>query len=198
LGDLCNYYPDSKGVLDYIIKRNVTSLLGNHDAIYARNIFLTKEKKLAYNYDNELAQSRYYLDYIQSLKSTIKLEFAKKILCCHGSPEDPLSGYVYPDTKLDKFSKYDADVIFMGHTHRQFIKEINGKIFCNVGSIGSPRDDGSLMGFVTYDTESNRITMYRKRINIPLVKKTYQNSTPQNIIQLLFRKENIQYSYNLI
>jgi putative phosphoesterase len=198
LGDLCNYYPDNKGVIDLIRKNNVTCLLGNHDNMYSSNINLSKEKKLSYNYDSNLAGSAEYLKYLQSLKVNISFDFKKKIFCCHGAPSNNLEGYLYPDSSLAGEVFYDADVFFMGHTHRQFVKEYEGKVFCNVGSIGIPRDDGSLMGFVIYDTDLNTITLYRKLIDHDLIMKSYGKETPLEVIKLLARREKVQYKYELI
>ena len=45
-------------------------------------------------------------------------------LFVHGSPTDPLTGYIYPDSDLSEFSEIDADVVFMGHTHHPFVRQV--------------------------------------------------------------------------
>ena len=90
------------------------------------------------------------------------------------------------------------DVIFVGHTHRQFLKTYKNKIFCNVGSIGLPRDNGSMMGFATFDTATKHIELYRKKSNKIDILKLYSSNINDDVIAVLNREEELNYKYTLI
>ncbi len=199
LGDLCNYYPDSLNVIDQLIEKKVICTLGNHVEIYVKSISLTNERKTEYNFNEELLNSNEHLFFLKSLPTSLEIISRDvKYFFCHGSPNNLLNGYIYPDSDLYKFSAFNFDVLFCGHTHRQFIKQIGNKIICNVGSIGLPRDVGSLYGFVILDDENGCINLYRKQVDVSIVKSIYQDKVPQKVIDMLNRRESIQDDFILV
>lgn len=199
LGDLCNYYPDNKKVIEFFIENNILCLLGNHDELYGSDKALTGAKKIAYNYDESLVLNNESKIFLSKLPLKYEMfENNKAMLFCHASPSDLIYTYIYPDTDLTSYENMPYDIVFMGHTHRQFLREQNNKLFCNVGSVGMPRDNGSLLGFAVIDTCDNGITLYRKKINIEKVKLAYENNTPLEVLQLLSRQEVLNYNYTLL
>ncbi|MEQ9285445.1 MAG: metallophosphoesterase family protein [Cyclobacteriaceae bacterium] len=196
LGDVCNYYPDTLEVIDAIIERNVICIQGNHDLMYTSSHEISGEKKKQYNYSELIFNSYKHISFLSSLTSKLEVTMNSSVLFCHGSPLD-VHEYVYPDSDLSKFSNVPNDIIFMGHTHRQFIKEINGKVFCNVGSIGMPRDNGSLFGFVLFDSDSNKIELCRMSTNVTKVLSKYSANTPNEVLKLMNRTEPLTYKYTL-
>jgi diadenosine tetraphosphatase ApaH/serine/threonine PP2A family protein phosphatase len=76
------------------------------------------------------------IEYVRSLPSSVA---RNETLFVHGSPSDPVNGYLYPDTELDEVS---YRFVFCGHTHRPFIRQAGHTTYVNVGSCGLPRDDG--------------------------------------------------------
>jgi putative phosphoesterase len=199
LGDLCNYYPDNLKVIDLIKEKNTLCLIGNHDELYISGKELSEEKKIAYNFDEKLLQSEKHILYLKSLPSKYELTTKNaSILFCHASPDDLLYSYIYPDSDLSIYDNIKYNIVFIGHTHRQFIRTYKNKIFCNVGSIGLPRDNGLLLGFAIFDTETLNITLYRKKIDIEAIKSKYNNFTTPDVIEMLNRKEIINYSYTQI
>ncbi len=196
LGDLCNYYPDNLKVIEFIRSKNITCLLGNHDELYVSDNNLSKEKKITYNFDENLQLNNDCIKYFKSLPLSHEIKVNNKLLFfCHASPYDLINTYVYPDTDLDIYNEVPYDYVFIGHTHRQFIKKHNQKIFCNVGSIGMPRDNGSLMSFAVIDTADLSIKLYRKLIDVNAIKLNYMHNTPKEVIELLDRKEEINFEY---
>jgi putative phosphoesterase len=198
LGDLCNYFSDNKSVIDFIIDKEIKCIIGNHDQMYINDHNLSKEKIKAYNYDFDLLKSNYHIEFLKSLQDSIIINEHSKALLCHGSPNDFINQYIYPDTNLASFKNCEFDIIFCGHTHRQFLRHYDSKIFCNVGSVGLPRDNGSLMGFVTYDSEEGTITLYRKLIDKHRLLQMYQKSVPREVLLMLSRKESINFQYTTI
>ena len=60
------------------------------------------------------------------------------VLMVHGGPDDPLDQYV---REVDAAIFPDGvNVLFVGHTHVQVSHRFGGKLFCNPGSVGQPRD----------------------------------------------------------
>jgi diadenosine tetraphosphatase ApaH/serine/threonine PP2A family protein phosphatase len=102
---------------------------------------------------------------------------------------------VYPDSDLGVYADIPYDIVFMGHTHRQFLRRQSDKWFCNVGSVGLPRDNGRLMGFAIFDTSDGSIVLYRKKIDAERIKEVYSGRTTGDVLSLLDRQEEIHYSY---
>jgi putative phosphoesterase len=199
LGDLCNYYPDNKKVIELIEQKKVTCLLGNHDEFYTKDTLLSPVRKLAYNFDDSLKDSDIHVSYLKTLPDYYRITIGElSILFCHGSPHNYTNGYVYPDTDLNSFSNISDHFIFMGHTHRQFLRNSKGKVFCNVGSIGQPRDNGALLGFAIFDTTDLSIMLYRKKADVEQLKLNYQRITPDEVMAMLEREEPINFKYTLI
>ena len=94
----------------------------------------------------------------------------------------PLNGYIYPDSETDSIEKLPYHAIFMGHTHRAFIKKAGEKNIVNVGSCGLPRDAGNKLTVVLYDTIKNEAYYKEFEMNVAEVIKNvcFQNSSGCN------------------
>jgi hypothetical protein len=79
----------------------------------------------------------------------------------HGSPGDPLHGYVYADSDLDPVTSAGHRVVVMGQTHRPFVAEVAGTTAVNVGSCGLPRDCGSRGAVCLIDDEGPTVRVLR-------------------------------------
>jgi putative phosphoesterase len=196
LGDLCDYYPDSAKVIDLMREKQIFCLLGNHDELYISDNTLNEGKKEAYNFDEVLQKDVNRLQYLKTLPLSHEMKVGNKTLFfCHASPKDLLYTYIFPNTDLNIYNHVPYDYIFMGHTHRAFLKTHQNKVFCNVGSVGLPRDNGALLSFAILDTDDMSIQLYRKEIAINQVKMQYQSSTPDQVIGMLDRQEILNHQY---
>ena len=139
LGDSVGYIPDTR-VVSLLKSSGIQSVRGNHDDMLLRQT-ASAEQDLVYRHRETFAElSRDERDFIRGWPT--RLSFSDQhgtILFVHGSPNDPLQGYVYPDTDLSALEPVSADVVFMGHTHHPFVRQDRGKLFVNVGSCGLPR-----------------------------------------------------------
>ena len=90
-----------------------------------------------------------------------------RLLLVHGSPADPLRGYVYPDADLARFGTLPCDAVFMGHTHRPLVAETGRVTVVNAGSSGMPRDVGHLASCALYDTGSRTAEVLRVGFDAP-------------------------------
>lgn len=89
-----------------------------------------------------------------NFEDSLEFEVAgKKIFLSHGQ-----------NYNIDNFSGVDFDVMFYGHFHTGFIKEHDGKIFVNPGSISLPKNETpnsyavlDETGVVLFDFDGNKI-----------------------------------------
>jgi putative phosphoesterase len=66
----------------------------------------------------------------------------KKVIIFHATPKK--NTLYWYDDRPEKFfremaEQVDADILFYGHTHRPYRKDIDGKVFINAGSVGKPK-----------------------------------------------------------
>jgi putative phosphoesterase len=163
MGDLVGYIPGEQECLKLVEATGASCQQGNHE-----------EMLLAPTGDSEARDDVYRLaavrarmspDAMQGLASwPIRRELTfldQRVLLVHGSPDDPLNGYVYPDSDLSAFAKLPYDAILMAHTHRPFAARVRDTLVANVGSVGLPRDVGALSSLAVFDADANDVQIYR-------------------------------------
>jgi putative phosphoesterase len=155
LGDAVGYIP-SLGVVESIkaLKTMIHCLKGNHEKMFLTGDF-DHEADSVYQIKKIISPDNLnFCHFIESWRDSIDLTVGNsRLLMVHGSPLDFHNGYVYPDSDLRVYGeKYDF--VFMGHTHRPFVRTQGRTCFVNVGSCGLPRDDARYGSAVTFDTES--------------------------------------------
>lgn len=167
LGDAVGYLPRWSEVLRLLRDNDVICIRGNHDEMVLEKNH-PEEKSDIYRFMPEYVESiGTYLDWIRAWPLRIDAEVAgKKLLLVHGSPSDPLTGYIYPWTDLSSFESVEADCIVMGHTHRPYIRHVAGKLVVNVGSCGLPRDVGSLSSCGILDMANFEFEIYRIKFDV--------------------------------
>jgi predicted phosphodiesterase len=149
LGDLCGYYFDQAEIFERLMTLpNLVALRGNHDHIFLEILngdeILRRDYLKKYGPSMERLLDKDCRDLARWL-SDLPGSFAEVpggIVAAHGSPWDPISGYVYPDTPLQPFLKENAEMFLLGHTHHSMEKRIEGKYIINPGSLGQPRNGG--------------------------------------------------------
>jgi putative phosphoesterase len=165
LGDSVGYIPDT-GVVSLLRGGDIRSIKGNHDDMLVRRS-ATDDLDAAYRHGETFAiLGDGERDFLMSLPLQLRLSGPEAdILFVHGSPADPLTGYVYPDSSLSDFVDVNADVIFMGHTHHPFVRRLNEKLFVNVGSCGLPRGQDFRGSVCTFDVEKRDVEIIRYDIS---------------------------------
>jgi putative phosphoesterase len=162
LGDAVGYVP-SVAVLDSLMRlgKRINCIRGNHEVMLT-NLQIDLERESIYQF-NSLRKNLTceHLKMISTWPICRRVEInGLKLLLVHGSPRDPTYGYVYPDTDLSSFVT-DADLVFMGNTHRPFIRRLGKTCYVNVGSCGLPRDDGRFGAVVLFDPKRNHVRILR-------------------------------------
>jgi len=166
LGDAVGYIP-SVDVLAALIDMGtrVQCILGNHELMLLDGQY---PERLESVYQIKAARSLLTSEqatFIASWPEFREIEYpCGCALFVHGSPHDHQNGYVYPDTELDVFNVHH-DLVFMGHTHRAFIRHQGARRFINVGSCGLPRDDGRYASAVLFDPESGHVRLIRLELS---------------------------------
>jgi predicted phosphodiesterase len=163
LGDALGYFPNP-----YMLNRvreacgpDGILLGGNHEAMIADES-TPPDRESAYQH---AAIRRWLpihdLEHIRRLPSRVECSMPSgRALFVHGSPEDPLEGYVYEDSCLIAPGNGVTHVI-CGHTHRPFIRLAEGVTWVNVGSCGLPRDDGAIGSAALLDPISGKASLLR-------------------------------------
>lgn len=146
LGDIVGYHCYVNEVVAFLASHEVICIQGNHDRYVLEGLeSQTKHLNDSVRFGIEIAQKKLEADsreWIQALPTSFSFkEDDCSILCCHGSPWDVTNGYVYADSNMfPAMSDFAFDVIALGHTHRAYIKQLDGKTIFNPGSVGQARD----------------------------------------------------------
>ena len=180
LGDVFGYMPDGEQCLEALRRRQAELLLGNHEAMLLGVLPVVAERGEVYRLPNRnslSAATRRALGRCLPCRE-LDLPGGRRMLLVHGSPWDPLRGYVYPDGDWSGWRELAYDYIFMGHTHRAFIKKRRGPCLVNVGSCGLPRDIGGQASFAVYDSETDRAELVRVPLDLAAIRAKYADVHP--------------------
>jgi predicted phosphodiesterase len=187
LGDVVGYMPGEVECLSLL--GGVNCQRGNHEAMLLEDLPDDVSREEVYR----LMAARGRLD--EGALSAIASWPTRRELCLdghhvllvHGSPVEPLTGYIYPDSDLTQCASLGYDAVFVAHTHRPFSTRLGAMTIANVGSVGLPRDVGDLAAFAVYDTESGHCTIYRVRFNAEAVIKRWGNGVHPDVRACLRR-----------
>jgi putative phosphoesterase len=148
LGDLVNYGPNPREVIQSIAERATVVVRGNHDnavgcgedprcsSRYREMARATGEFTVSVLNENE----KQYLACLPLTAS--RVVDGKRFVLCHATPSNPLFEYCGPDSPqwIDHAESVSADVLLVGHTHLPFIQEGRGRTVVNPGSLGQPKN----------------------------------------------------------
>jgi len=163
LGDAVGYLPEENVVLDLLRSRGAVCIRGNHDAMLLGNLAIPEGRDAVYRLAGARARLHArHREWMRDWPDRLALDLGGcRLLLVHGSPADPLQGYVYPDSDLAPFATLPFDLVAMGHTHRPFVAGRGPVTAMNVGSSGMPRDAGSLASCAVYDTSARTAEILR-------------------------------------
>lgn len=180
-GDIFGYYYNQQEIIDEL--RNLDKLIwlkGNHDQ-YFIDLYRDKvnEGNLVKNYGHSYAnvKERYddeIVNYLDKLHVFDILEDNYgKIGIFHGTPSNPLEGRLYPNTEIVKEEYRVYDIVVLGHTHCRMVRQIEGTLIVNSGSLGQPRD-GNEFGYLYIDTRTREVEFYDVHIEDSLLYQQIQ------------------------
>lgn len=188
LGDVVGYLPDAGEALEALRAAGARFLLGNHEAMLLGRLPLDPRREEVYR----LARARLSAEqraFLGTLEPRREVTLGgRRLLLLHGSPTDPLAGYVYPTTPLDGFAALGVDAVFMGHTHHPFVRRAGDVQVVNVGSCGLPRDHGDRASCAVYDTADGRCELLRVPFAADDVIARYGDELHPDVIACLRRR----------
>lgn len=153
LGDVVGYYCQVNECIDLIRERGILCLLGNHDYYMISNTCCeSKTVKMCIDYQRTIIRED-NLEWIKSLKPGFD---TNEISFRHGGWSDPIEQRI----KVFDFNwvkDFPQKFFFSGHTHIQGVQqdELVGKVYCNPGSVGQPRDDDPRAAYSLVNTDES-------------------------------------------
>jgi putative phosphoesterase len=192
-GDSVGFGACPNEVVKLLCERNFLNVIGNFDleVIENKKIENKKEKNLALKFAKKEV-TKTCKGYLLSLPKELKLEIAgKKILVTHGSPES-IEEHIYHDTPVDHLealaSKVEADLIIVGHSHEQFLKEANGTCFVNPGSAGRPSDGNPKTAYTILSFNPFKVELIRLDYDVEAAADSLRSKgLPESFVQMLLR-----------
>ncbi len=146
LGDIVGYSCAVNECIDFIRSNKFICIQGNHDRYIIEGMdtqtkFLNESVRFGINHALITITDDNYI-WLKSLPVSLGLKIENiSIMMSHGSPFDPINGYVYENNNdFTTWEDFKYDYILIGHTHRTMIKEIGNKLIINPGSVGQARD----------------------------------------------------------
>lgn len=197
-GDLLGYYYNAADVVDICMRRkDIFCIRGNHDRNFLAALsddavmesYTVKYGSSFKRAQDELTHTQ--VDWIRNLPSKLNIEMCGlRIIVAHGSVDNE-DEYIYPDAAPEIFMQQVlySDITVLGNTHHSFIWCNNNKYLINPGSVGQPRDQGSLASAVVFDTSNKAIVSYKVKFNTEKLKREIAKVDPSNeyLISILER-----------
>ncbi len=147
LGDLVNYGPEPKEVVDFVKSKATLVVRGNHDQSIGygddpRCSLRFRQMAEATGKFSETVVTAEQKLYLRSFPTRLNaVRGQTRFFLCHATPSDPLYEYRTAESEkwVNECMQLGADVIFVGHTHIPFIRSFNRQILVNPGSLGQPK-----------------------------------------------------------
>lgn len=166
LGDLVGYYPQIDEVIEFIIDRNIITVLGNYDKaclckdekegiLYLKKD-LPEERRKVFQWTRQHLSEK-VKDFLSGLPQKIELHYDKKrMLLVHGSPKG-IANYIYPNTSTfyleNLLNENMVDIIVCGHTHQPMIIETREGFVLNPGSVGVPENSDNVAKYLIIELD---------------------------------------------
>jgi protein phosphatase len=176
LGDAVGYLPAGAEVVDLLRDLADVAVQGNHDAMITGSLPIDPVADPVYR----LTAQREALDdaaiaYLATLPLSARLEGA---LLVHGSPADPLLGRLQADTPDDRIGVLPAPFVFVGQTHRPFIRRVGSTTLVNVGSVGLPRDGTGHGCYAVWDSAGGEVQLHPFPLDARAILSEYPDVHP--------------------
>lgn len=190
LGDAVGYLPDASGVLARLAQARITCVRGNHEAMLLGELELDQRRDQVYR----LAQTREQLgpgelEQVAAWPDRVKIKHnGRSILAMHGSPQDALNHYVYPDSDLGFVEGLGFDMIVLAHTHRPFVRRAGRTLVVNAGSCGLPRQGDGCLSAAVYDSLSGQAQVLAVDMEVDKMLDSYGPAIHDQVRQVLLRR----------
>ena len=147
LGDLLGYYCQVNETMDWAREHVTHCVLGNHDHDVLHGC--PEDVPPAVRFGIEFAAKTLdpsHAAWLRQLPLTWEGRLDdRSFLLVHGSPWNPLGGYLYADNpQLSELAQLDFDVIAFGQTHRFLQRRHGDRVHLNPGAVGQSRDSETI------------------------------------------------------
>ncbi len=201
LGDLVGYGAFPNEVTEFVKNHQVPTIMGNYDdgvgfdlddcgCVYKdpkdiqfgqQSLMWTRERTTPAN-----------KAYLQTLPIQLRNEHlgGHHVLFTHGSPRK-INEYLYedrPQSVFDNIAKVaGCDLLFFGHTHLPYQKQVGKTLFVNTGSVGKPKDGDPRAGYVIAELgPSIQVTFHRVAYDVAAAARAVRESgLPAHFADLL-------------
>jgi putative phosphoesterase len=164
LGDVVGYNPWPAECVDLVRERCATVVRGNHDRTvetpdrYRSNRMAHAGLELAAERLDEGGRA-----WLRDLPRRATVADGR-VLLVHDHPEY-VDRYVRPFQFPDLRSYIDEyDACLLGHTHLQAAEVVDGRLVCNPGSVGQPRDGDPRAAYAVVDPETDPVGVDLRRV----------------------------------
>lgn len=192
LGDAVGYFAGT-GVIDALMEPDGPeyAIMGNHDFMLLRGD-VPENRERVYRLERvRSALTARQRRFLESLPRRLELRLdGRHVLLVHGAPDNELNGYLYPDTPLMPLEG-GPEIVFIGQTHRPFIRTAGKTSYVNVGSCGLPRDHGGLGAAGLYDTKSGETAILRFPIEEQTRAALQSGPVADEVMQVLARRAEV-------
>lgn len=149
LGDTAGYHPQVNECIEILRERNIPSVMGNHDWYLSRGRCIRSTLvNICIDYQRSVITS-HNLEWLNSLPIEIEMYGIRMV---HGGWSDPLDEYLQPTSRY--FQQLRGSFFASGHSHIPQVFSLEGKTWCNPGSVGQPRDGNPDASFAVFDGEN--------------------------------------------
>lgn len=179
LGDVVNYGPWSNECVDLLENVRAVNLIGNHEEYFIRGSY--SGSTLVRQFFEVCHRDFSRMDVIRTYKTEHTIG---KFLCRH--TVDDL--YVFSDTPVSITNN-----MFIGHSHAQYMRQVNDFILVNTGSVGQNRREINVINYAMYNTESEKIFLKELVYDHKLViQKMKEKNYPQECLNYYLGKNTRQ------
>jgi putative phosphoesterase len=194
LGDLVDYGGAPEDAIQWVRKNEAIVISGNHDFAMATGLDCHSSPA---SYALSVATREHFrpllsagtLGYLRSLPEGFTVEAkGTQFHLIHATPREPLFEYLYGDAPESEWRTVVGDLadkedwLFVGHTHKPFIRKIGRLTIVNPGSLGMPVDRDPRACLAIW--EDGAITLKRISYDIErAVKRLYDSGLPKEIAE---------------
>ena len=176
-GDVVGYNPWPAECVDELRERGVPTVCGNHDAAVVEGRTTGFNRMARAGLEHARAQlSDDQLEWLSNLPAE-HLTCDDRIRLVHGHPDDPdrYSRYTYPEEFSPRLLG-DEQVLVLGHTHVQGVRQFAEGLVVNPGSVGQPRDGDPRAAYAVVDLETMSVEPFRVEYDVDAVQTAVRDA----------------------
>jgi protein phosphatase len=159
LGDLVDYGPRPRQVIQWIKHHATVVIRGNHDQAVGFEV----DPQCSRAYKHLASETMRYtrsvctkgdFEFLRNLPVQNEIVVGtKRFYLVHAAPTDPLFGYLPQASHLweKEVQWVKADILLVGHTHTPFIRQVGGCTIVNPGSLGQPKTGHPLACYAIWE-----------------------------------------------